>query len=80
MEKDSLHLGCTDQGNQHFNTERCIICQKGKTCRLTSTNGEREKIIKAVEVRKDDVFDRLHSPDLDKDFLNVIMNLINAIP
>ena len=50
------------------------------TSRLTSTNGEREKIIKAVEVLKDDVFDRLHSPDLDKDFLNVIMNVINAIP
>ena len=80
MEKDSLHLGCTDQGNQGFNTERCIICQKGKTCRLTSTTAEREKILKAVEVRKDDVFDRLLSPDLDKDFLNVIMNVIIAIP
>ena len=33
------------------------------------STGGREKIIKTTEVCKDDVFDHLRSPDLDKDFL-----------
>ena len=68
MEKDFLHLANIEEENQHLNIERCIICQKEKTCRLTSTAGGREKIIKAAEFRKNDAFDHLHSRGLDKDF------------
>ena len=74
MEKDFLHLANIEEENQHLNTERCIIYQKEKTCRLTPTAGGREKIIKAAEFRKDDVFDRLHSRGLDKDFLYHVDN------
>ena len=68
MEKDFLHLANIEEENQHLNIERCIICQKEKTCRLTSTAGGREKIIKAAEFCKNDAFDHLHSRGLDKDF------------
>ena len=81
MEKDFLYLANKEEENQDFNIERCIICQKEKACRLTSTAGGREKIIKAAEFHKDDVFDRLHSQGLDKDFcIMLIMNVISAIP
>ena len=74
MEKDFLHLANIEEENQHLNIECCIICQTEKTCRLTSTDGGRKKIIKAAEFRKDDVFDRLHSRGLDKDFLYHVDN------
>ena len=73
MEKDFLHFANIEEENQHINTERYIICQKEKTCRLTSTAGGREKTIKAAEFRKD-VFDRLHSRGLDEGFLYHVDN------
>ena len=69
MEKDVLNHVNMKEEIQLLNIERCIICQKEKTYRLTSAAGGREKIIKAAEVHKDDVSDRLCSPGLDKDFL-----------
>ena len=74
MERDFLHLANIANEYENFNTERCIICQKQKTCKLTSTPSGREKIINAAEIRKDCVYHRLRSQSLDREFLYHVDN------
>ena len=74
MKNFFLCLANIEEENRHFNIERCIIYQHKKKGRLTSTAGGREKIIKAAEVRKDDVLDRMNYSSLDKDFQHQVDN------
>ena len=74
MEKYFVHLANIPDDNESFNIELCIICQKEKSCKLTSTPARRVNVINAANIRKYSVLSRLNSLLLEKDFIYHVDN------
>ena len=55
MGKYFVHLANIPDEHENFNIELCIICQKEKSYKLTSTPAGRVNVINAANIRKDSV-------------------------
>ena len=73
MEKYFVHLANIPDEHENFNIELCIICQKEKSCKLTTPAG-RVNVINAANICKDSVLSCLNSPLLEKDFIYHVDN------
>ena len=49
-----------------YDTEKCIICQKKTKIPLSSTENGRQKIIDAANKRRDEVYKRLKSSNIER--------------
>ena len=61
-------LANLQESEAEFKIQLCIICQKSKNCKLTSTEIGRKNIINAASIRKDVVEKRLRSLLIDGHF------------
>ena len=64
---ESLEINSAEA--EEFDRRYCIICQKKNTKELTSTANGRSKIMEAARIRENEVWDRLQSPNIAKEFL-----------
>ena len=51
-----------------FDNNKCIICQKSQTAKLTSSENGRVKVIEAANIRNDIVLRRLQDPAREGNF------------
>ena len=54
--------------SSEFDIDQWIICQKKSKVSLTSTENGRRKIIDAVAISKDEVYQRLQNGSIDRNF------------
>ena len=53
--------GISLKRQKEFDVLKCIICQRDKTIKLYSTENGRMQIIKAAEIRQDEIYERLQN-------------------
>ena len=58
-----------------INLNLCIICQKNKNIKVISTENGRNNIIRATEIRKDEVYNRLQVLANSKYFLFIFARI-----
>ena len=62
-------------GISALDINKCVICQKLQTTKLTSTKNGRIKVTEAVHIRNDNVLRRLKDPTVEE---NVKYHMTNA--